>query len=213
MRARAADRRLGWRAYVVRPAGTLERLPQDEWLTIKSRDACREDLAGRPVRIVYAFILQRSGEPILLIALEGTVWRFDTTGRVDLGVPAFDSSRIGLDTPFAADVLADDQIQTGDRWQPDPAVRAMIERDIWPSGMPTFDPGGDSRPVDDCANLSRALAAVGSAAAARTMSRLVRELALTRQTVQQLMTALALDPETLRDVIAAEHEADTTKVH
>ena len=213
MRARATDSRLAWRAYVVRATGTLERLPQDEWLTIKSRDTRCEHFAGRPIRIVYAFVLQKRGRPILLIALEGTIWRFDASGRVDFGVPAFDPARLGLDTPFAADVLAEDQIQTGDRWQPCADIRGKIEQEIWPGGVPTFDPGGGAQPVDECANLSRALAAVGSAGVARTMSRLVSELSLTRQTVQQLMSALALDPQTLRDVIAAEHEADTTKVH
>lgn len=173
----------------------------------------RPDLAGRPVRIIYAFVLQDGGQPSLLIALEGLVWRFDASGRVDFGVPDFDSARIGLDTPFAADVLPAERTQTGDRWLPETWVRRAIERDIWPDGPPMLGPVECPQQAESCPNLSRALAAVGSAGVARMMSRLVSELSLTKQTVNKLMAALAVEPQTLLDLIAAEQQSETTHVH
>lgn len=201
------DRRLDWRAYMLGTEEGLQRLPQPSWQALKTRVARRTALANRAVRVVYAFVLVSGKRPLLLLATEGTVWRFDTEGRVDYRVPPFDERRIGLSTPFAADVLPPEAMQTGDRWQPSDALRHRIERDLWPEGAPpTLVPAAD--PAEACENLERALAAVGVAGIARTMSRLVEELSLSQATTRRLMAALAVDPQTLHDLIAAERQAD-----
>lgn len=157
--------------------------------------------------MVYAFVLVSGKRPLLLLATEGTVWRFDAEGRVDYRVPPFDERRIGLSTPFAADALPPEAMQTGDRWQPSDAVRCRIERDLWPEGAPPpLVTAADQ--AEACESLERALAAVGVAGIARTMSRLVEELSLSQATTRRLMAALAVDPQTLRDLIAAEQQAD-----
>jgi hypothetical protein len=205
---RGADRRLDWRAYMMDSGGGLRRLPQPTWQALKTRVACRRALAGQAVRVVYAFILMDGRRPTLLLTTEGTVWRFDSEGRVDYRVPPFDERRIGLDTPFAADVLPPDAVQTGDRWQPCEAVRRAIEADLWPNGLPQAATVSSVAEYEECASLKRALAAVGTAGIARTMSRLVGELSLSQATTRRLMSALSVDRQVLLDLIAAERQGD-----
>lgn len=179
------------------------------------RTARRTLYANNAMRVLYAFILRNRRQPTLLLALEGTTWRFDGDGKVDFSVPSFDDRRIGLSTPFVADVLPQDALQTGDRWQPGPAVHKAVEAKIWPSGRNTPlapESGAPARP-DSGKCLTHALAAVGNAGLARTMSRLVAELSLSQQTTQRLMASLAVNQQTLHDLIAAEAVGDEFLVH
>ncbi|MEZ5669112.1 MAG: hypothetical protein R3F55_17050 [Alphaproteobacteria bacterium] len=215
MTSSTPSRTLDWRVYLVRPdSARVARLPRRSWQALKAGTASRPAYANHPVRIVYAFMLADRGRPTLLLALEGSVWRFDTDGRVDNRVPPFDDRRIGLESPFAADVLPPEVICTGDRWQPCAAIRQEIEREIWPAGAPSLAPAAPAparerpRPT-----LEEALAAVGKAGMARTMSRLVGELALTQPTTEKLMAALAVEPDFLRDLILAETASADALVH
>ncbi|MGF1624765.1 MAG: hypothetical protein ACFCVH_07765 [Alphaproteobacteria bacterium] len=180
---------------------------------MKSRSAQRTAYAGRAVQILYAFLLMDGRRPSLLLALEGTVWRFDAEGRVDYSVPTFDESRIGLTTPFVADVLPLEATQTGDRWQPTDRVRRAVEQAVWPAGLPSIEAVSSDADLEDCASLKRALVAVGTAGIARTMSRLVGELSLSQQTTERLMSALSVEPEILLDMIAAERQFDDSLMH
>ena len=191
----------------------MRRLPHPSWQALKARTARRGAYAGRAVQVLYAFILMDGRRPTLLLALEGTVWRFDAGGRVDYAVPAFDERRIGLATPFAADVLPLEATQTGDRWQPADSLRRAVEQDVWPGGLPPAAAVSSITELEDCASLKRALVAVGTAGIARTMSRLVGELSLSRQTTVRLMSALSVEPEILLDMIAAESQLDDSLVH
>lgn len=176
------------------------------------RTARRPLYANKAMRVLYAFILRNRRQATLLLALEGTTWRFDADGKVDYSVPAFDNRRIGLSTPFVADVLPQDAIQTGDRWQPGPAVHKAVEAKIWPSGR-SAPLAPSPAQASSGKSLTHALAAVGDAGLARTMSRLVSELSLSQQTTQRLMASLAVDQQILHDLIAAESAEDEMLVH
>jgi len=205
-------KRLDWRGYLVGADACVQALPRKTWRALKTRSSGLPEYADRTVHIVYAFVLCNRTEPTLLVALEGVVWRLDPMGLVDYGVPAFDERRMGLATAFLADALPENALQTGDRWQPCAEIRQTIARLIWPDGAPDIGPVPIRQPATGNVALQHALAAVSQADAARSVSHLADELALSRQAKTQLIQALQVDPRALEEFIAAESTHDA-RIH
>lgn len=206
-------RRLDWRGYLVGADERIQPLARATWRSLKTRGTGLPEFADRTVRVVYAFVLCDRAGPTLLAALEGIVWRLDVEGRIDYSVPDFDERRLGQPTAFLADVLPQGALQTGDRWQPDATIRQAVVGHIWPGGVPALRPAETVHRSGGKIALQQALAAVGQADIARSMSRLAEELTLSSQARTHLLEALQVDPELLEDFIAAETEHHDGRVH
>lgn len=71
-------------------SGSVTRIPYAKWIRIRSGKEIANDFAGQSIHIAYAYILLNKQLPDYCPRIEGGIYYFDKSGRIENDMPYFD---------------------------------------------------------------------------------------------------------------------------